>query len=198
MDSNGKLTRPADCLLSLELMADTIEASKQPFPDALNRVAAVNNRIKLVVGSGNPLDKWNYMITALMMPAVGSGFEATATGLARQRAVQAAIAAERYRQANGAFPKRLSDLVPGYLAAVPSDPFDGQPLRSMERPGELVIYSVSRNKIDDGGVEKQQPAPYPADIVVRVRAVNGTEADRQENEGQENNAGESRTADAER
>ncbi len=40
-----------------------------------------------------------------------------------------ALAIERYRLATGKIPERLEELVPQYLRAVPTDPFDGQPIR---------------------------------------------------------------------
>jgi len=172
MTSNGKLTRPVDCLLSLELLGATIDASREPFPDARAQVESVNSRLRVVMGSGNPLDKWNYMITGLMTPAVGASFEATSRSLASRDALLAAIAAERYRLANGSFPAQLTDLVPAYLPQVPLDPFDGRTLRLVATDGELMIYSIGRNHIDDLGSEMQHSG-FPEDIVVRVRAEKG-------------------------
>jgi len=172
MTSNGKLTRPADCLLSLELLGATIEASREPFPAAQQGVENVNNRLRSVAGSGNPLDKWNHMITLLMTPAVGSSFEATARSLASREALLAAIAAERFRLEKGSFPTQLTDLVPAYLPQILLDPFDGRPLRLIASEKELTIYSIGRNKIDDGGSENQRSG-FPEDIVIRVRAEKG-------------------------
>ena len=182
MASRGSLTRPADCLLSLELLGSMIEASREPFPAAQRNVEVANNRIKAIVGSGNPLEKWTYMITALMMPAVGNGFVNTSNAIGRQRALLAAIAAERHRLASGSYPAKLSDLVPAQLPAVPLDPFDGQPLRLVLKPDEILIYSIGRNQLDDGGNAQQLGSFNPADIVVRVRAVKG--ADQAMTEGQ--------------
>src|SRR5262249_34319243 len=44
------------------------------------------------------------------------------------RCAAAGIAAERYRLTQGHWPRRLDDLVPAYLAAVPDNPLEGQPL----------------------------------------------------------------------
>src|SRR5206468_3772429 len=54
----------------------------------------------------------------------------------------AGLAAERYRQANGRWPARLGDLVPGQLSEVPADPYGGGPLRCRQREGTFVVYSV--------------------------------------------------------
>jgi hypothetical protein len=61
----------------------------------------------------------------------------------------------------------LKDLVPAFLAEVPTDPFDGQSLRMLAKGNELVFYSVAKNRQDDGGVEtgiQAQP-----DIVVQLK-----------------------------
>jgi hypothetical protein len=70
---------------------------------------------------------------------------------ARLRCAAAAIAAERFRRANGRWPTTLDELVPRYLSAVPHDPFDIKPLKLARRPDGIVIYSVGPDGKDDGG-----------------------------------------------
>ena len=63
-----------------------------------------------------------------------------------------ACAIERYRLENMRIPERLDDLVPQFLAKVPCDPCDGQPMRyKPEGEGGYILYSVSINGVDDGG-----------------------------------------------
>ena len=57
------------------------------------------------------------------------------------------------------FPQALSELVPGYLTAVPPDPFaDGQPLiyRRLS-PNRFMLYSVGPDGKDDGGTPSINP-----------------------------------------
>jgi hypothetical protein len=61
------------------------------------------------------------------------------------------LAVERYRQTRGRWPESLSDLKPGELAAVPLDPFDGQPIRYRRLADGVVVYSVGDDRTDDGG-----------------------------------------------
>lgn len=69
-----------------------------------------------------------------------------------------AIAACRYRLEHAELPKSLADLkelIPGDESEKNqrlTDPFDGQPLRFKSDVGRVIIYSVSDNLIDDGGV----------------------------------------------
>jgi hypothetical protein len=62
-----------------------------------------------------------------------------------------ALAVERYRRAQGELPETPDQLVPGYLAALPEDPFDGKPLRYTRRDRGYVVYSVGEDARDDGG-----------------------------------------------
>ena len=41
--------------------------------------------------------------------------------------------------------------LPEYLAAVPVDPFSGQPLPYRRSADNYVVYSIAQNRSDDGG-----------------------------------------------
>ena len=69
------------------------------------------------------------------------------------RCAIAALAAERYRRANGRWPESLAELVTaGLLRAVPGDSFDGQPLRLKPTDNGLIIYSADDDWTDGGVV----------------------------------------------
>jgi len=76
---------------------------------------------------------------------------------ARLKAAEAAIAALRYRNDTGAWPKDLRALVPKYCAGLPEDPFSGNPLLYAVMPQGVVVYSVGRNKLDEGGKDYALP-----------------------------------------
>jgi hypothetical protein len=67
------------------------------------------------------------------------------------RCLAAALAAERYRLAFNAWPDTLECLTPDFLAAVPRDPFDGQPLRFRRTENGIVVYSVAEDRVDNNG-----------------------------------------------
>jgi hypothetical protein len=90
-------------------------------------------------------------------------------GAAWMELAAAALAVERYRLARGSLPESLGQLVPGYLAAVPVDPFDGLPLRFQRTDRGFAVYSVGEDRKDDGGKEeprKKEGETY--DLVFRV------------------------------
>lgn len=81
----------------------------------------------------------------------------------------AALAAERYRQKHGRWPARLADLVPDFLPAVPSDPFDGAPLRYRRQKEGAIVYSVSSDGKDGGGAfETLGVYPHNDDVGFRL------------------------------
>jgi hypothetical protein len=68
----------------------------------------------------------------------------------------AAFALAAYRADHHEYPKRLANLVPAYIDALPSDPFTGGALRYKpeQHGGRLdgyVLYSVGQNGKDEGG-----------------------------------------------
>jgi hypothetical protein len=88
---------------------------------------------------------------------------------ARVRCLQVALAAERYRLAHGRWPEEPAALVPGFLASVPSDPCDGNPLRFRRVADGVVVYSVGPDRQDNGGLfDRQRPRREGADIGLRL------------------------------
>ena len=63
-----------------------------------------------------------------------------------------AIALERYRLAHGEYPVSLDVLAPQFIAKLPHDIINGQPLHYRRTAdGQFVLYSVGWNETDDGG-----------------------------------------------
>jgi hypothetical protein len=135
----------------LEHMAKLVAATQKPWPEALHAAQQAGDEIDQL-GKGGSLTRIRYMLALLLAPALQAVFEATARNVALNGAADAAIAAEEYRRKNGALPERLDQLVPEFLPAVPTDPYDGRPLRYVVREGGYLVYSVGSNCIDEGGL----------------------------------------------
>lgn len=56
-----------------------------------------------------------------------------------------------YRFEHRQFPATLDKLVPTYLNRIPIDPFSGQPIKYIQKPGYIKVYSFGYNWEDDGG-----------------------------------------------
>jgi hypothetical protein len=158
----------ADRLKYMELMSQTIAASREPFPEGRQHFQRIKSQLTAEQAAAGALEKQKHMLTALILPSLTASFDAVARTLAYQRAVVTAIAAQRYRLKTGQFPAQLADLVPDYLPAVPQDPFDGQPLRMLTRDGELIIYSVGKDGQDDAAQNPPGNSAEP-DVVVRIQ-----------------------------
>lgn len=66
-----------------------------------------------------------------------------------------ALAAERYRLANGSPPTNLQALVPEWLDSVPEDPFVGAPLQYRADRDALWVYSLGPNGKEDVGYDDE-------------------------------------------
>ena len=68
------------------------------------------------------------------------------------RVARTGLALERHRLRNGAYPAKLTALVPDFIEAIPLDPFTGKPLlyKLLSEKG-CVIYSTGDDGVDDGG-----------------------------------------------
>lgn len=105
-------------------------------------------------------------------PTLGAGLISSCSKLyaadlrakAMLRTAFAAVALERYHLAKGKWPEKLADLVPHYLTEVPLDPFDGAPLRLARKGSALLVYSVSQDKLDQGGTFLANPIAPGSDI----------------------------------
>jgi hypothetical protein len=162
--TNLKDMRPGDTARLLQLESDMLEAAEAEFPLVLEKMEQVDQEVKREVGEQKL--PWNKnVLTAMLIPALSKVAEATGRGLAMQRALRAAIAVERQFAKTGERPKSLAELVPEYLPEVPVDPFGGGVLRMQMGENAYTIYSVGKDKVDNGGlIEDQQ-----LDVGVRVQ-----------------------------
>jgi hypothetical protein len=90
--------------------------------------------------------------------------------LALLRCAVAALAAERYRREHQHWPDGLAALVPRFLREVPTDPYDGAPLRYKRLGDGIVIYALGPNGQDDGGnnLSRRDPATKGTDVGFRL------------------------------
>lgn len=80
------------------------------------------------------------------------------------RTAYTAVALERFHLARGKWPEKVADLVPQYLSEVPLDPFDGAPLRLTRKGSAIIVYSVSQDRQDQGGVLLANPTAPGSDL----------------------------------
>ncbi|MGC3959295.1 MAG: hypothetical protein QM813_15540 [Verrucomicrobiota bacterium] len=88
----------------------------------------------------------------LLLPALQKAAEKFVVAQNSTDLARVAIALERHRLAHGQFPENLTALAPKFLAQLPHDVINGQPLKYRRTDdGSFILYSVGWNETDDGG-----------------------------------------------
>jgi hypothetical protein len=108
------------------------------------------------------------VVTGLIVPAGGKNARRAAEVDALRQLARLALAVAAYRAKEGKYPDKLDDLLPGYIAQIPGDPFDGQPLRYRRDGAGPVLYSVGPDRKDDRGAA-WDASRGKGDLVFRLR-----------------------------
>lgn len=148
-DTLSRMTglRDWDQAFYLETMGKWINAASMQFPEALNEAKQISDQLSRALES----KKFLY-VSRMLLPSLDNAFEKFAETEARLRAARVALAIERYRLVKGGgWPETLEQLAPDFLASVPADPFDGQPIRYRRETGAYLLYSVGRDGTDQAG-----------------------------------------------
>jgi hypothetical protein len=106
----------------------------------------------------------------LLLPAMDKVVSASHRQQACLRCAIAGLAAERYRRRHGRWPETLAALVTDkLLREVPTDPYDGQPLRLQKTKDGVVIYSIGPDGEDNGGnLDRENPTAEGADLGLQL------------------------------
>jgi hypothetical protein len=136
----------ASAQLNEELLQPLVDVTNRLISPAVLRraTASVNEQIKHY----SP-----YNLTALMtFPGVSQSVRKFAIAQTGVDLARVACALERYRLAHGEYPAALDSLAPQFIASLPHDVINGQPLQYRRtEDGKFVLYSVGWNEKDDGG-----------------------------------------------
>lgn len=170
-----------------------VEAGRKPtFPQRTEAIEAIErdlenlrtkakDRTSLVLGLlSSPREKVSEQIggalISLLVPTFRSAYVVDDRSAMVRQLTVCSFALAAYRADQGKYPEQLSDLVPRYLTAVPTDAFAPQKPVIYRRTEEGVIfYSVGPNGKDDGGRSQECPAaegegqPKGDDLVVRMK-----------------------------
>jgi hypothetical protein len=139
----------------MEGVTAVVEALALPERQRLSAVVALERDQQKVPSS-------NHVLLDLVRPRGSAYCLFELSALAQIRAAGTALAVERYRLKTVSLPASLEGLGPEYLAAVPLDPFTGDPLKYRQLAKGYVVYSVGQDLSDDGG--KERPPKGEADL----------------------------------
>jgi len=91
-------------------------------------------------------------LARLFFPALANVAPKFAHGQTVTDLAMLACALERYRIAEDQYPEKLGSLVPRFIASIPADVINGEPLKYRRTyDGQFVLYSVGWNEKDDQG-----------------------------------------------
>jgi hypothetical protein len=97
--------------------------------------------------------RMRHILSSIALPAVSNLGIKSAEMSANISQARIAIAVERYRAMNSSLPENLAALAPEFIARIPHDPIDGQPLRYQKlSTTNYRIWSIGYDEKDGGGV----------------------------------------------
>ena len=122
--------------------------ARRVYPSA---VSDLEKHISKMSGRWDAGAPWNLLaiIMSTYLPSEPAKFAYGQTWIDEE---QLAIALERYRLAQNAYPATLDALVPAFINALPHDLIKGEPYHyRLNADGTFLLYSVGWNQKDDGG-----------------------------------------------
>lgn len=145
----------------LAMMNRLIALSQLPMPEQAEAERLLDQELRELRTSS--------ALAALPFVGVLKLGEASRRKHALIRCTLAALAAECYRQKFQTWPASLDQLCPQFLADVPLDPFDGEPLRFRRTEDGIVIYAVGSDGVDNNGnLDREHPTQPGVDIGFRL------------------------------
>ncbi|MEM7560589.1 MAG: hypothetical protein AAF394_15815, partial [Planctomycetota bacterium] len=114
-----------------------------------------------------------YQATAHLLPEFDETAKALMADITSQRLATTSIAVARYQSANDSYPLALDAIGAEFLAEIPKDPFNDQPLRYKTIPTGYVVYSVGPDLKDDkaisNGKEPDQKLAYDSTTYLKPK-----------------------------
>lgn len=146
----------------LPYFGDVLDRASQP-----NLILAEQHKRISETGLRGP----KQFFAMLMFASYDQVLEITYQTLVNRRMAAIALALRLFELEKGRAADSLDQLVPEYLPSVPQDPFDpaGGPIRALLTDAKPRLYSLSGNKLDDGGVTTPTVLGRPSDIVLFLR-----------------------------
>jgi hypothetical protein len=128
----------------LRIMSEAVDASRLPVEQQLDAMRQITEARKHQDPSTERLMQW----------LRGAVVDDQMSCQADLRTAVLALAAERYRIAEGTWPKSAEFLMQAkYLKAVPLDPCDGRPVRYRRLLDGVIFYSIGPDRVDNGGAQ---------------------------------------------
>jgi hypothetical protein len=146
-----------DQRIYLRLIEEMIEATRFPFPEALDKASLVHAQLSPPPdnddGPSLPLPRVG-TLAYMLLPGVTNCMNKQALLIANGRMTYIACELEKHALASGQYPPTLTDLHGKLDATHLVDPFSGLLLRYQPRESGFLLYSVGPDRTDDEGKKK--------------------------------------------
>jgi hypothetical protein len=107
------------------------------------------------------------ILIALLVPSVTRVVDVPERGMMDMKMVQAGMGLSMFHKQHGRYPARLEELVPVFIKKVPTDIYSEKTIRYIQRGDGFSLYSVGRNRQDDGG-KRNDDSPGGDDLGYKV------------------------------
>lgn len=130
----------ADGVKTLNALVDSLD---KPDVRSLQRIQSIESSLLAL--------PWYKVMSRALIPSCSRAAQFWVRHVASTRALQTALACERFRLATGNWPDSPEKLVPDFLSAVLTDPFDGKPIRFERIKSGIKVWSIGEDLTDDAG-----------------------------------------------
>ena len=151
----------------LRKLAEISEVEGEPLHVVLPRMKEIEASLMGDVETMS--QRFSHGFATFQLPLMEMPANSMARATAQIQILDTALACKRFRADTGRLPQSLQELVPKYLDDVPTDPFDGLPLRFVHANDQVTIYSIGENGIDEHGNSGDIGGDGSADLVLRLR-----------------------------
>ena len=143
--------------MMMDVMNRIVENARLPSHEQIAGEKELDSEVK---------SNWlTHRLVARYLPPTSKVAEAARRKTASVATMRGLIAVEGFRMKDGKWPAKLDDVVPEFLERVPTDPFDGKPIRMAKVADGVIVYSVGVDGVDDGGhLDRKAPMIPGADI----------------------------------
>ncbi len=166
----GKLWFDQQRAVALEWMNDAVAIARRPIVDRPAQWDAWQANVDRVKRSR--LGAYTATLPLLLMQSLSFTSSVISRYHCELGATAILLAAERHRRKAGNWPASIAAIDRSLLQTAPVDPFSGQSFRMEHRQGQLFIYSVGPNLVDEhGAYDPKKWGKGGPDDAVRARGT---------------------------
>ena len=140
-----------DAGMSMAFFRRLIDGTQGDFFRARDAYGDIEVRLENFIGGTPQPVIYLYINTALQLPALQASLYAAGRAQVEAGMAATSLACQRFRLAEGRWPRDLAELSPKYLPEIPVDALGDDRLSYRLEGDDAIVYSFGMNLKDDGG-----------------------------------------------